>query len=188
MNRIEEKFKELKKDKKKALIVFLTAGYPNMATTEKLIYCLEEWGVDIIELGVPFSDPIADGPTIQYSSLVSLNRGTNLKMVFDLVSRVRRRSNIPLVIMSYYNPVYQYKKAFQVARESGLDGVIIPDLLPDEEIVTPSSLKITEPKLQTGEGIDLIYLLTPNSSKKRIKLITKRSQELPGQETDPSPG
>lgn len=169
MGRIEEKFKELRKDKKKALIVFLTAGYPNLETTEKLIYYLEEWDVDIIELGVPFSDPIADGPTIQYSSLVSLNQGTNLKKILELVERIRKKSNLPLVLMSYYNPIYQYKNFFQVAKENGLDGVIIPDLLPEEEIITLSRLQITE-------GIDLIYLIAPTSVEKRIKMITKRSQ------------
>jgi len=163
MNRINEKFQELRKEKKKALIVFLTAGYPNLLMTEKLVYSLEEWGVDIVELGVPFSDPIADGPTIQYSSLVSLNQGTNLEKIFKLVKRIRKKSNLPLVLMSYYNPIYQYNNFFQVAKKNGFDGVIIPDLLPEEGRKLPRT-------------IDLIYLLAPTSSEERIKIITQESQ------------
>lgn len=163
MGKIEKTFAELRKEKKKGLIIFLTAGYPNLLTTEKLVYSLEEWGVDIIELGVPFSDPIADGPTIQYSSFISLNQGTNLRKIFDLVQRIRKRSNIPLVLMSYYNPIYQYKNFFRVAKENGLDGVIVPDLLPEEG-----------KKLQ--KEIDLIYLLAPTSGEERIKIVTKESK------------
>lgn len=177
MNRIEEKFKELKKDKKKALIVFLTCGYPNLKTTEKLVYYLEKWGVDIVELGVPFSDPIADGPTIQYSSLFSLNQGTNLKKIFQLVARIRKKSNLPLVLMSYYNPIYQYKNFFRIAKKNGLDGIIIPDLLPEEgrklQAKNPTSGRINS---KQRAGLDLIYLLAPTSNEERIKMITQQSQ------------
>lgn len=170
MNRIDEKFIELRKEKKKALIVFLTAGYPDLETTEKLVYHLENCGVDIIELGVPFSDPIADGVTIQYSSQVALNQGINLNKIFVLCGKIRKKSNLPLVLMSYYNPVYQFRNFFKNAKKSGVDGIIIPDLLPEEsEDILP---------LTSALGLSLIYLLAPTSNGERIRIITQKSQSF----------
>ncbi|MEW6557160.1 MAG: tryptophan synthase subunit alpha [Elusimicrobiota bacterium] len=143
MNRLEKLLKELKSQNKKVLSVFLTVGYPNIKTTEKLIIELEKY-VDIIELGIPFSDPIADGPTIQYSSQKALENGTNIHQVFDIIKNVRQKSNIPIAIMGYLNPIYNFglNKFFQQLKKcptetfgndiTGVDGLIIPDM-PSEE-------------------------------------------------------
>ncbi len=168
MNRIEEKFRELKEKKKKALIVFLTVGYPDLSTTEKLVYNLEDYGVDLIELGVPFSDPIADGPTIQYSSFIALKQGISLKKILEFVKRIHSRTALPLILMSYYNPIYQFPAFFENAKKAGVDGVIIPDLPPEEG----RCISLRTKKL----GLDLVYLLAPTSNDERIKLISQKSQ------------
>src|SRR3989338_4883509 len=108
MNRIDQKFRELKQSKKKAFIAFVTAGDPDLKTTEDLVLAFERNGVDIVELGVPFSDPLADGPVNQAASQRSLNKGTNLVKILNTVGRIRQRSNIPIALMTYYNPVFYY--------------------------------------------------------------------------------
>ena len=134
MTRIEQKFKELRKAGKKAFIAFITAGYPNLALTEKLILEFDKIGVDILELGVPFSDPMADGPVIQEASQAALKHKVNLNDILRLVKTVRKTIQIPICLMTYYNPVFCFgeKKFVQQAKSSGVDGVIIPDL-PAEE-------------------------------------------------------
>jgi len=124
MNRIEKKFRELKKLKKKAFIAFITAGYPNLGVTEKLIREFDKAGVDIIELGVPFSDPMADGPVIQESSFIALKKGTHLTGILNLVKRVRRNVSMPICLMTYYNPIFCFgeKKFVETALGSGVDG------------------------------------------------------------------
>jgi len=112
MNRIDQKFRDLKRKKKKAFIAFITAGDPNLRITEELVYSFERNGVDIVELGVPFSDPLADGPTIQASSQRSLKKGTNLSKILSTVKRIRQRSQIPIALMTYYNPIFQYLQLF----------------------------------------------------------------------------
>ncbi len=170
MRRIESKFKELKKTKKKAFIVFMTAGDPNLAMNEALIPEMEKSGVDIIELGIPFSDPVADGPVIQASSLRSLERGTTLKKTLDLVARVRKHSQIPIVFMTYLNPIWRYgfEKFMLDAKKCGVDGLIVPELPPDEEEAFAKHMQ--------QAGLDLIYLLAPTSSDKRIRLVSQRSK------------
>ena len=108
MNRIEKKFEELRKKNKKAFIAFITAGDPSLKGTEQLAVSLGHSGVDILELGVPFSDPLADGPTIQAASYRALQRGVTLNKIFQTVKNIRKRSQIPICLMTYYNPVFHF--------------------------------------------------------------------------------
>jgi tryptophan synthase alpha chain len=169
MNRISEKFESLRRENKKAFIPYLTVGFPNPKLDYEIILRLIKSGADIIELGVPFSDPLADGPTIQSSSQIALKNGINLSKVFNLAERIRSISSIPLVIMSYYNPIYQYgiKNFVRDLTKSQIDGMIIPDLPPEEY----RELKTFADK----EEIATIFLVAPNSTLKRIRLIARES-------------
>lgn len=169
MNRVDKKFKELKRQKKKAFIAFITAGDPDLAATEKLVLALEKSGVDIIELGVPFSDPLADGPTIQAASYRALQKKMNLKKIFDAARRLRQKTEIPLVFMTYFNPVLKYgiDKFFKSAETCGVDGVIVPDL-PCEE-----AAELIRAGRRTG--ISTIFLAAPTSTPDRIRNIAKNS-------------
>lgn len=133
-NRIDRCFDSLKSDGKKALITFVTAGDPDMESTEKIVLSMFENGADIVELGVPFSDPIAEGVTIQKSSLRSLSKGTTLDMIFDLVKRIRQKTDKPLLLMMYLNTIFVYgkEKFFKNCKDCEIDGVIVPDM-PYEE-------------------------------------------------------
>ncbi|OGW92394.1 MAG: tryptophan synthase subunit alpha [Omnitrophica bacterium RIFCSPHIGHO2_02_FULL_63_14] len=170
MSRIGRKFRALARSRRKALIVFLTAGDPSLKKTEELIYALENDGVDLIELGVPFSDPLADGPVIQAASSRSLEKGTTLAAILKLVARVRRKSDIPLVFMSYLNPVLGYglERFGRDARKSGLDGLIVPDLPPEEGKEAG--------RIMRKNGIDLIYLLAPTSTADRQRRIGRATR------------
>src|SRR6185503_8042657 len=134
MNRIDLKFRQLRKERRKAFIAFITAGDPSLQVTEELVLALEKAGCDLIELGVPFSDPMADGPTIQAASERSLKKGTTLAKILELVKRIRTKSDLPLALMTYYNPVFHQGEAAFVerAKKAGVDGLIIPDLPPEE--------------------------------------------------------
>lgn len=134
MNRIDMKFEELKKENKKALITFITAGDPNLEMTENLVLTMDKAGADIIEIGVPFSDPIAEGPVIQMASKRSLDNGTKLVHIFDLVKRLRENTEKPILLMLYLNSIFGFgtEKFFSLCNESGIDGVIVPDM-PFEE-------------------------------------------------------
>lgn len=134
MNRIENRLNELKKENKKAFITYMTAGFPDMEKTCDIIKAQYEAGIDLIELGIPFSDPIADGPVIQDASYRSIQNGTNLKGVFNLVSELRKSCDVPLIFMLYYNTVLHYgvEKFVDRCIECGVDGIIVPDL-PYEE-------------------------------------------------------
>jgi tryptophan synthase alpha chain len=133
MSRIEKKFAELKDKGGKALIAYIMAGDPSLEDTERLIIELEKAGADLIELGIPFSDPLADGPTIQKAAARALEQGVSLRDVFDLVKRIRKVSQVPIIFMSYYNPVFKYgeKKFVTDAVKAGIDGIIVPDLPPE---------------------------------------------------------
>ena len=170
MNRIDKKFKELKKQGKKAFIAFLTCGYPNIATTEKLVLGLDKSGVSLIELGVPFSDPIADGPIIQESSNKALKNHITLNDVLNLVKRLRRKTELPLCAMTYYNPVFSFgeENFIRKAKDAGLDGLIIPDLPPEE---AGSLFKICR-----RHGVHLILFLAPTTSKERVKSIARKAR------------
>lgn len=168
-NRIELKFEYLKKKRQKALIPFITAGDPNIELTYELVLELEQSGADIVELGVPFSDPLADGPVIQAASERALKSGTSLSKVLDLVKLLRNTTQIPIALLSYYNPIYKYGicQFVKDANFVGVDGVIIPDLPPEEA----EELK----KEADAKNLATIFLLAPTSTTKRIRLISRAS-------------
>lgn len=170
MNRIDKRFKELRKKNKKALIIFITAGYPSLKITEKLIFEFERQGVDIVELGVPFSDPLADGPLIQESSQYALKKKVNLDKILNLVKSVRKRSKLPICLMTYYNPIFCFgqDKFIKKAVRVGLDAVIIPDLPPEEGRAFTN--------LANKADLHTIFFLAPTSDSKRIKLIGQISR------------
>lgn len=134
MNRIEKRFAELKKENKKAFVTYMTAGLPDMKGTAEIIKAQEEAGIDVIELGIPFSDPVADGPVIQDASFKSIQKGTSLRKVFELMQEVRTDCQVPIVFMMYYNTILYYgvENFVKKCAECGVDGVIVPDL-PYEE-------------------------------------------------------
>jgi tryptophan synthase alpha chain len=142
-NRIQAKFQALKRAKKKALIVFMTAGDPSLDKNLALALAFEKDGVDLLELGVPFSDPLADGPVIQASSQRALKRGTTLAKILSLSKAIRKKSEMPIALMSYANPIFHYglSKFARDAKKSGVDGVIIPDLPPEEAVDWIKTLK-----------------------------------------------
>ena len=167
MSRIQDKFKELYSKNEKALIGYLMTGYPNEKDTVSAIRGLIQGGADIIELGFPFSDPLADGPVIQNASTISLNKGTKLEKFFKILKQIRRETKIPLVLMTYTNILYSYgyDQFLSKAKRLGLDGIILPDMSIEE-----SSEYI---KAARKNHIDTIFLVSPNTSKDRIKKITK---------------
>ena len=154
----------------KALIAYITVGYPNIEATLKAVPLLAENGCDIVELGIPFSDPLADGVTIQKSSFHALQNGVTPHLCLEVAEELSHKVNIPLVFMTYFNPVFNYGlgKFSAACAKSGISGLIIPDLPPDEG----SELEAISQK----QGLDLIYLLAPTSTKERIKLVAKRSR------------
>ena len=169
MTRIHNKFEELKEKGKAALVTYLTAGDPSLEATPDIIYKLEESGADIIELGVPFSDPMADGPTIQLASERALKNGTTVKGVLDIVSKIRKRSEIPIITFGYYNPFLSYglRRFSEDARNAGVDGLLVVDLPPEEA---------DEFKIHTDKaGLDLVFLLAPTSTSERIRLVSERA-------------
>jgi len=170
MNRIDAKFRELRKKGRKAFIAFITCGYPDMTTTEKLVLELEARGVDILELGVPFSDPLADGAVIQEASFQALQKKTYLPGILKMVRKLRRKANLPIALMTYYNPIFCFgeKKFVDAAVASGVDGVIIPDLPPEEAKVFLDYAK--------ARGLANICFIAPTSSPKRVKFISRISQ------------
>ena len=169
MNRIDKKFKELKDKKKKAFIAFITAGYPDLKKTKELVLNFEKSGVDIIELGVPFSDPLADGATIQSASYQALQKGVTLEKILKLVAEIRKASEIPITFMSYYNPIFHYgeKRFVEHAKKCGVDGVIIPDLPPEEATELISTAKKND--------FSTVFFLSPTTKKSRVKNIIKAS-------------
>ncbi|WP_336070740.1 tryptophan synthase subunit alpha [Mesoflavibacter sp. CH_XMU1404-2] len=162
MNKINQKLNE----DKKLLSIYFTAGYPNLDDTTTIIQNLEESGVDMIEIGLPFSDPLADGPTIQASSTEALKNGMTTEVLFKQLKDVRKTVSIPLIIMGYFNPMLQYGvEAFcKKCQEIGIDGLIIPDLPVD---VYNEQYKSTFEKY----GLINVFLITPQTSKERIKFI-----------------
>ena len=166
MSRIASRFADLKRENRAAFIPFITAGDPDMETTLALLQELPAAGADIIELGVPFSDPMADGPAIQASSQRALNGGMTLHKVLDMVRRFRKSdSKTPLVLMGYYNPIHAYGTARFVkdAAQAGVDGLITVDLPPEEDDV----LRVPA----EAHGLDIVRLATPTSDDLRLKTI-----------------
>ena len=162
MNRINQKLQE----NKKILSIYFSAGYPSLNDTVQIIRDLEKNGVDMIEIGLPFSDPLADGPTIQESSTQALHNGMTTQVLFDQIKDIRKTVSIPLVIMGYYNPMLQYgmENFCQKCAEIGIDGLIIPDLPVD---VYAREYKDTFEKY----GLKNIFLITPQTSEDRIRFI-----------------
>jgi len=167
MSRLTQRLTALKKNNSKALVTFITAGDPDLATTEEMIPLLEEAGADIIELGVPFSDPMADGPTIQLSSERALAAGTTLAGILESVARVRTTSQIPIILMGYLNPIhaYGYERFCHDATGAGVDGVLLVDMPPEESHDFLHSAK--------SHGLNVIFLLTPTSDKSRIATVDR---------------
>ncbi|MFH1094446.1 MAG: tryptophan synthase subunit alpha [Candidatus Omnitrophota bacterium] len=162
-NRITEKNKDLLISKKKAFVAYISAGFPDIKKTHELADILIRNKVDFIELGMPFSDPVADGPVIQRSSALALARGMSMIKYFQIIKDLRKRTEIPLIMMSYYNPIFKYgiKKFAKAASISGLDGVIVPDLPPEESGELNKALLIN--------SIAQIFLISPLTSPERIK-------------------
>lgn len=169
MGRIEKKFDDLKRKGEKALIVYLTAGDPSLERTYEIILGLERAGVDIVEIGVPFSDPTADGPIIQAASERALKGGTTFSDILDMIEGVRKVSEIPIVLFGYYNPVFTYgnERFAGRAKEVGVDGILVVDLPPEES----GELR----KFTDKAGIDFISLITPTSDDDRIKKISEKA-------------
>ena len=168
MSRIKEKFEELDAKNEKALISYIMAGFPNEKTTLSAVKGLVKGGVDIIELGFPFSDPLADGPVIQNASTISLEKGTKIKKFLELVKKIRKFTNTPLVLMTYTNILYNqgYSKFIFEAKKAGIDGFILPDM----------SVEESKDYLQAAKNkADTIFLISPNTSKTRIQKIAKAS-------------
>jgi tryptophan synthase alpha chain len=170
MSVIENKFKELRRRGRKAFVPFVTAGDPDLETSRGVVLTLIDAGADIIELGVPFSDPMADGPTIQASSLRALSNGTTLCDVLELVREIRAVSEVPIVLFSYLNPLFRYGigRLAKEAQTAGVDGVLITDAVDGE------ALEIAE--ILALKGIDLISLIAPTTSDVRLEKIAERSR------------
>jgi len=168
MTRIKEKFAELESRKEKALIAYIMAGFPNEKATITTIRGLVKGGADIIELGFPFSDPLADGPVIQNASTISLEKGTKITKFLSLVKKIRKETDIPLVLMTYTNILYHkgYSKFISEAKKAGIDGFILPDMSVEE---SKEYLKAAK------NNADTIFLISPNTNKTRVQKITKAS-------------
>lgn len=167
MGRIDDTFRRLGKERNAALITFITAGDPDLGVTERLIPLMAEAGSDIIELGVPFSDPMADGPTIQRASERALSSGTSLEGIIAMVRRVRSSCQVPLVLMGYFNPILQYgiERFTRDAVDAGIDGVLLVDLPPEESAEFKKSADHC--------GLSTIFLLTPTSDEARLRKVLK---------------
>ena len=166
---IAKTFKRLRREGKKAFIPYIMAGDPDLERTRDIVRLFEECGADIIELGVPFSDPLADGPTIQRASERALQNGDTLRKVIAHVKGFSQEINVPIVLMTYYNPVFKYGIELFIsdAREAGIDGVIVPDLPPDEAAEFM--------RLAQKANLNTIFLLAPTSTDDRIKKVVKAS-------------
>ncbi len=168
MSRIESFFQQAKR---KALIAYVTAGYPDVETTLEVVPALVEAGCDMVELGIPFSDPLADGTTIQRASHRALQGGITPQKCLDIAAELRKRVDVPLIFMGYYNPMLHYglDGFCDAAAKAGIDGLIVPDLPPEEG----AELE----KVAGDRGVDLIYLLAPTTiDEERLRLVAQRSR------------
>ncbi|WP_419032176.1 tryptophan synthase subunit alpha, partial [Dysgonomonas gadei] len=170
MNRIKQLFEKKQKD---ILSIYFTAGFPNLNDTCDVIRELEANGIDLIEIGIPFSDPMADGPTIQDSGTIALKNGMTLKILFSQLIDIRKEVNIPLIMMGYLNPIMQYgfENFCKQCKETGIDGAIIPDL--------PFNDYINEFKpIADKYDIKIVMLITPETSEERIRLIDEHTDSF----------
>lgn len=172
MGRIGKALERAKEEKRAAFIAYLCAGDPDLDTTAELVLACAKAGADIIELGVPFSDPTADGPTIQRAAERSLEAGTTVKGVLDLVRAVRRESEVPIVLFGYYNPIVAYGESKLVAdaADAGIDGFLIVDLPPEEAGDLRSAL--------TERGLDFVPLVAPTSNPERVTLAAEAASSF----------
>jgi tryptophan synthase alpha chain len=169
LGRIADVFAALKQQHKKGLIPFITAGDPDLATTEQLLVALSQAGATLIELGVPFSDPMADGPVIQRASERALKHGFGLQEILDTVARARKQVDTPIILFSYYNPLFQFgtRRLAQAMKDAGLDGVLVTDLTPEESGEFEAELR--------AHGLDMIFLVAPTSTDERLRLVAEHA-------------
>ena len=169
-SKLDRTFAQLRQRGEKALITYVMAGDPSLQETEQLVVELEQAGADIIELGVPFSDPIADGPVIQQAAERALRSGTSLRTILTMVARLRARTQVPIVLMAYYNSIHAFgpERFCQEAAQAGIDGLIMPDMPPDEAgpLKGPAA----------ASGLPLIFLLAPTSTPERRTFVARQSQ------------
>jgi tryptophan synthase alpha chain len=170
MNRIATKFQDLQNFGRKGFIPFVTAGDPDLETSLSIVLKLAEMGADVIELGVPFSDPMADGPTIQRSSQRALEGGTTLSDVLELAAQFRKNSDVPIVLFSYFNPILRFgiEQFIDTAKASGIDGVLLTDVIEDE--AQAISNRFSE------NDIDLISLIAPTTTDERLEKICENAK------------
>ena len=167
---MSQRIKKVFKSKNKKLVTFVTGGDPNKKTSNEILESIIKYGADLIEIGMPFSDPMADGPTIQISSNRAIKSGTNLDTIFDIVKNLRKKNNdTPIILMGYYNVILHYglDNFVKNCKIVGIDGLIIVDLQPEEDIELLNKLNKNK--------IDLIRLITPNTTMERLKIITKNA-------------
>jgi tryptophan synthase alpha chain len=168
-SQISRRFAELRRSGEVALVPFIMAGDPDLDATRDMLHAVAEAGADLIELGVPFSDPTADGPVLQRSAARALQRGTSLQRILEMVSELRRSLPTPIVLFGYYNPVFHYGPAALArdARQAGVDGLLIVDLPPEE------SDELWQPARDAG--LDMIFLLAPTSDASRVHAVLRRA-------------
>jgi tryptophan synthase alpha chain len=169
LSRITESFAQLKRTGRKGFIPFITAGDPDLQTTGELIVELARLDPVVIELGVPFSDPMADGPTIQRSSERALRRIFGLEEILETTRQIRARVDTPIILFSYYNPLLQFgtQRLAQEARRAGIDGVLVTDLIPEEADELAAALR--------REDLDMIFLVAPTSTDERLRMVAARA-------------
>lgn len=169
MNRLTKLLRN-RSEEEKLLSIFLTAGYPKKESTAEIVRVVESAGADFVEIGVPFSDPMADGPTIQKSSEIALQNGINLDLVLEQIQRIRTESQLPFILMSYLNPILAYgtERLIEDATAAGVDGFIIPDLIPEEK------------RRICGDGgeMDVNFLISPNTAQDRVEAIDEATADF----------
>jgi tryptophan synthase alpha chain len=184
MSRIAETFAQLKGDNRRGFIPFITAGDPDLKTSERIIVELAKAGATLIELGVPFTDPMADGPVIQRASERALRNGFGIAEVLQLVSEARKQTDVPIILFSYFNPLLQFcarkdadgtsalpafsfEKLARAAKAAGLDGILVTDLVPEEAAEFAASLR--------AHDLDMIFLVAPTSTDERLRMVAERA-------------
>jgi tryptophan synthase alpha chain len=169
LGRIKDAFETLQREHRKGFIPFITAGDPDLATTEQLLVELARAGATLIELGVPFSDPMADGPVIQRASERALKHSFSLQDLLDTAARARKQIDTPIILFSYYNPLLQFgvQRVAKAAKDAGLDGVLVTDLTPEESGEFEAELRAHE--------LDMIFLIAPTSTDERLRLVAKHA-------------
>jgi len=177
-NRIDNCFARLRSEKHKGFIPYICAGDPNLKRTVDLAFALEKAGADLLELGLPFSDPLADGIVNQLAAQRALAAGATIRGVFDCVREIRRKSQIPIVLYSYLNPIFQFgaDKFHHEAEAAGVDGLLILDLPPEEDVPELDRLKRSSSQGPTVSNLTHIRLIAPTTPSDRIKKITKNAQ------------